>query len=70
MPSARRTRLVAAAVETTLVWFTIPSEAVPEKYYGIELCGSFQSVCMDLASQADCHSHFDGVASKPIFDVD
>lgn len=61
---------MAAAVGTTLVCLTILSEAVPEKYYGIELCGSFQNVCMDLTSQVDCRSHFDGVVPKPMIDMD
>jgi len=71
MSSARRrTRLVAAAVGTTLACLTMPSAAVPESHYGMEICSSFRSVCMDLTSQMDCRSHFDGVAPKPIIDVD
>lgn len=62
-------RLVAA-VGTTLACLAVPSSAVPESHYGMEICSSFRSVCMDLTSQMDCRSHFDNVAPKPIIDVD
>lgn len=66
MPSAR----LVAAVGTTLAFLTMPSAAVPESHYGMEICSSFRSVCMDLTSQMDCRSHFDNVEPKPIIDVD